>query len=139
MNLPRSTMSIDGVEYVLVPREPDDGMIEAGHEALIEGQDWGKQKCASDIYAAIIAARPATPTQAPDGVDERGLAVHVKPDGTWLEFKASGGRSAMIQIEALANKYKIDGGRSLGFIGGTLLQWSSDRQEALFSASPVKK
>ena len=49
---------------MLVPREPDDAMIEAGEEVLIEGREWGKRIFAADIYAAMIAAA-LSPLEAP--------------------------------------------------------------------------
>lgn len=54
--------------------------------------------------------------------EPRGLAVHSKPDGTWLEFKASDGKSAAFRIESVADDHRS------GIIRMALNQWCLDRQ-----------
>ena len=50
-----------------------------------------------------------------------GLNVRAKADGTWLEFVAADGRSAVLRVETLAE------GRP-GLVGGALRQWCRDHQ-----------
>jgi len=47
------------------------------------------------------------------------LRILRHPDGTWLHFKSSDGREALLQVEALAGP---------GIIGACLRQWCADRQ-----------
>lgn len=35
------------------PREPHDGMIEAGEETLRAGEEWGRTKCAAEVWTAM--------------------------------------------------------------------------------------
>lgn len=46
-------------DMVLVPREPDDAMIEAGQDVVEDKRSWGGNIYAADIYAAMIAASQA--------------------------------------------------------------------------------
>jgi len=55
------------------------------------------------------------------------LEVLAHPDGTWLVFK-SGTATAMVQVEAFANKGKL---RSI--IDNTILKWCEDRQREAHS------
>ena len=51
-----------------------------------------------------------------------GVELRASNDGTWLRFKASNGKEALICIEALAEEHHA------GIIRGALLQWCLDRQ-----------
>ena len=62
-------------------------------------------------------------------MDTASLSITIENDGVWLHFEACDGPThASINIEALADKYKIDGGRTHGVIGKTLLNWCADRR-----------
>ena len=43
------------------PREPDDGMIEAGSEAMAEGSEWGRMASCADVWCAMWDAVPPAP------------------------------------------------------------------------------
>ena len=47
----------------VLPVEPDDAMIDAGFEALRNGEEWGRMKSPSEIWEAMLAAAPAPPPQ----------------------------------------------------------------------------
>lgn len=50
------------------------------------------------------------------------LIVHVKKDGTWLEFNSSNGLSAILRVESVAE--------TKGMVAKTaLLQWCKDRRQ----------
>lgn len=53
------------MKWKLVPVEADDGMIEAGHEKLLEGSEWGRMVSAAEIYDAMLAASPPAPCAEP--------------------------------------------------------------------------
>ena len=67
-----------------------------------------------------------------ESLETASLSISVENDGVWLHFEACDGPThASINIEALADKYKIDkidGGRTHGVIGKTLLNWCADRR-----------
>jgi hypothetical protein len=50
--------AIEAMGAVVVPVEVDDGMVEAGYEAAIDGKEWGKSVSPCEIYSAMIAASP---------------------------------------------------------------------------------
>lgn len=54
-------------------------------------------------------------------IDGGHLIVRTGRCGTWIEFKATNGRSAALNIEALAEE-------RFGIIGSALKQWCVDRQ-----------
>ena len=49
---------LDATGWQIVPKNPEDGMIETGEEKLVEGRNWGKAVFASEIYGAMLAAAP---------------------------------------------------------------------------------
>lgn len=60
------------------PRDPDDGMIEAGEEALREGEEWCRDTFAADIWQAMYDAWKAgledpyaTPAEQPSLIAEK--------------------------------------------------------------------
>jgi hypothetical protein len=102
-----------GGDWVLVPREPDDGMIEAGHEALIEGREWGKLQCVADIYAAMLASSPA-PQQARPGLTGESGRRWPEP-GDKMVFLGENG-----------HEFERDEAKKLFLIGGTYTVKSID-------------
>ena len=92
-------------EVVIVPAEPTPEMVEAGWRAK-GGSHEGRPvwKCTVDvqvalIYLAMLAARPAAPTQSAAQTGEVLWAMHVRgPDDVWaapdydtaLEWKREG-------------------------------------------------
>ena len=48
-----------------------------------------------------------------------GLSVHHKEDGCWMRFKASNGREACINLDALADRYA-------NITGSAIRQWIED-------------
>lgn len=73
------------------------------------------RKCETPAEAPVAA-----PTNERHYYDD--LSVSYKDDGTWLTFKASGGRSASINVQELAKRYPVG-----GVIYTALMQWCSDR------------
>ncbi len=53
--------------YKLVPVDPDDAMIEAGAEALYDGEEWGRRPIPSEVWCAMIAAAPEPLREENDG------------------------------------------------------------------------
>lgn len=49
---------IEARGLVMVPKEPDDCMIEAGYEEKLDRNSYGMAATASDIYTAMLAAAP---------------------------------------------------------------------------------
>ncbi len=43
---------------VVVPRDPDDAMIETAYDVLVDGKEWGRQVSGADVFAAMLAASP---------------------------------------------------------------------------------
>ncbi len=58
-----------------------------------------------------------------------GLTLHVKCDGTWLEFRASSGKTATLRIETLAEN-------RIGIRSKALRDWCQDRQAEVAHACP---
>lgn len=52
-------------DMMLLPREPDDAMIEAGQDAVEDKQNWGGNIYAADIYAAMVVAYEPTQENKP--------------------------------------------------------------------------
>lgn len=74
--------------------------------------------------ATCLWVEPAAPyprALAEEDVMKDALKVHVKSDGTWLEFQSSDGKSALLRIETLAEN-------KVGIVGMCLRQWCRDRQ-----------
>jgi len=64
-------------------------------------------------------------------IDNCSLSVSVKQDGVWLHFESCNPpHFASINVEQLAEKYRIDEGRSMGVIGKALLNWCHDRRQS---------
>lgn len=56
------------------------------------------------------------------------LTVNAKPDGTWLTFRASNGKTATLRIESLAEKHRTPDDDGYTIIGSALRHWANDRQ-----------
>ena len=71
-----------------------------------------------------------------------GLSVQAKPDGTWLTFKASNGRTASLHVESIADQhqYTQEENATTGYtvIGSALKGWCDDQQNAALAAPTAK-
>ena len=94
------------------------------------------QKIASDALTATTKAA-AGYQKVPEG-----LSVQAKPDGTWLTFKASNGRTASLHVESIADqhKYTQEENAATGYsvIGSALKGWCDDQQTDALTAHTAK-
>ena len=78
-----------------------------------EAQVTGHDRTMADLIDELTALRAALAEAVP---------VLIKPDGTWLHFKASG-QEALLRIESLAETRP-------GIIGSALSRWCNERRTA---------
>lgn len=90
------------MKWKLVPVEADDGMIEAGHEKLLEGSEWGRMVSAAEIYDAMLAASPPAP-----GAEVEPVATPINALGTRLVKTPAPERPELDALVERARNHKM--------------------------------
>ena len=91
---------------------------------LLGTREWDELAGPVGIYDAIDDAGEAIDAAeqaGPSAVDAP--QVYIKRDGTWLEFRDSKGRTALLHVETLAEKHQRG-----HLVPAVLRQWSADRR-----------